>query len=195
MGVTDGRLGLRDRKKMRTRDTIRREAMRLIDENGYATTTIEQIAAAADISPSTFFRYFPTKEDAVVGDPTTMGRIIVAELEARPADEDPWLAMRNALQLLVDLLDDERGLLTLRVIMSTPALRARHLEKHLAWARLLEPAVNERVGPPDETRRLRAQMLVHGSFACLDVAFGEYVSDGGATPLGDLLDQAFRALR
>ena len=61
MGVTEQALGLRDRKKIKTRDAIRREAMRLIQANGYANTTIEQIADAAEVSPSTFFRYFPTK--------------------------------------------------------------------------------------------------------------------------------------
>jgi DNA-binding MurR/RpiR family transcriptional regulator len=55
-GVADG-LGLRDRKKIKTREAIRRAAMLLIDKNGYAHTTVEQIADAADVSPSTFFRY------------------------------------------------------------------------------------------------------------------------------------------
>src|SRR6478752_6600783 len=62
MGVNNQVLGLRDRKKIQTQAAIRREAMRLIDENGYANTTVEQIADAAEVSPSTFFRYFPSKE-------------------------------------------------------------------------------------------------------------------------------------
>jgi AcrR family transcriptional regulator len=56
MGVPNEGLGLRDRKKIQTRVTIRHEAMRLIEENGYANTTVEQIADAAEVSPSTFFR-------------------------------------------------------------------------------------------------------------------------------------------
>jgi AcrR family transcriptional regulator len=62
MGVSQQILGLRDRKKIQTGEAIRREAMRLIEENGYANTTVEQIADAAEVSPSTFFRYFPSKE-------------------------------------------------------------------------------------------------------------------------------------
>src|SRR4030088_2765953 len=60
--------GLRERKKLKTKEAIQREALRLFQERGYDETTIEQIAAAADISPSTFFNYFPTKEDLIIFD-------------------------------------------------------------------------------------------------------------------------------
>ncbi|MEU3410623.1 TetR family transcriptional regulator [Streptomyces sp. NPDC006658] len=62
------RPGLRERKKAKTRRLLRQEALRLFVEQGYDDTTVEQICDAADISPSTFFRYFPTKEDVVLTD-------------------------------------------------------------------------------------------------------------------------------
>jgi AcrR family transcriptional regulator len=60
--------GLRERKKQKTRWAIQEHALRLIAEQGYDATTVDQIAAAAEISPSTFFRYFPTKEDLIIED-------------------------------------------------------------------------------------------------------------------------------
>ncbi|TDB98478.1 TetR family transcriptional regulator [Nonomuraea longispora] len=63
-----GNGGLRERKKARTKETILREAFRLFRERGYNATTIDQIAEAAEVSPATFFRYFPTKEDLVTLD-------------------------------------------------------------------------------------------------------------------------------
>src|SRR5437879_13434513 len=84
--------GLRERKKQRTRDAIQREAMRLFQEQGYEATTIEQIAAAADISPSTFFNYFPTKEDVVFNDP--YDPLFIPLFLERPSAESPSEALR-----------------------------------------------------------------------------------------------------
>ena len=69
MSASDsGSTGLRERKKMQTRLAIRREAFRLFTEQGYAETTIEQIAAAAEVSPRTFYRYFGVKEALLLSD-------------------------------------------------------------------------------------------------------------------------------
>src|ERR1700760_4186065 len=88
--------GLRERKKARTRATIRAEALRLFREQGYHATTVEQIAAAAEVSPSTFFRYFPTKEDLVLQD--DMDTRIVEALERQPAGLSPLSAVRAAVR-------------------------------------------------------------------------------------------------
>src|SRR5262249_4657684 len=85
--------GLRERKKLKTRNAIQREAMRLFHEQGYEETTIEQIAEAVEISPSTFFNYFRTKEDVVFYDP--YDPLFVAMLKARPSDEPLGVAIRR----------------------------------------------------------------------------------------------------
>jgi AcrR family transcriptional regulator len=191
---TGARLDLRDAARDAVRTQVSDRALVLFDEHGFDETTVDDIVRSVGISARSFFRYFATKEDAVIGDPLPYGRRIAAAFADRPADESPLTALRAALQVLVDASDNERGLLMMRVIMSAPSLRARHLEKHLAWGRLLEPVAVQRVGGPDGNRRLRARMLVHGSLAAVDVAFTEWVAVDGSVPLGDLLDQAFQAL-
>ena len=86
--------GLRERKKARTRAAIRQHALRLFREQGYSATTVEQIAAAAEVSPATFFRYFPTKEDVVLQDDLDV--VTLGALEAQPAGLGPIAAMRSA---------------------------------------------------------------------------------------------------
>ena len=88
--------GLRERKKARTRAAIREHALRLFREQGYQRTTVEQIAAAAEVSPSTFFRYFPTKEDLVLQD--DMDTRMVEAFERQPAGLGVIAAIRGAIR-------------------------------------------------------------------------------------------------
>jgi AcrR family transcriptional regulator len=87
---------LRERKKARTRASLREHALRLFREQGYHATTVEQIAAAAEVSPSTFFRYFPTKEDVVLQD--DMDTRMVEALARQPLELPPIAAVRAAMQ-------------------------------------------------------------------------------------------------
>src|SRR5580698_8786706 len=87
-----GRVSLRERKKARTRASLREHALRLFREQGYFATTVEQIAAAAEVSPSTFFRYFPTKEDVVLQD--DMDTRMVEAFRRQPAGLSPVAAIR-----------------------------------------------------------------------------------------------------
>src|SRR5215472_13540966 len=97
--------GLRERKKAKTRAAVQRHALRLFQEQGYDATTVEQIADAAEISPSTFFRYFPTKEDVVLYDP--IDPILIAEFEAQPPELSPVQAMRRAIHGVFDRMPAE----------------------------------------------------------------------------------------
>ncbi|MEQ4724227.1 TetR family transcriptional regulator [Nonomuraea sp. B19D2] len=97
--------GLRERKKAKTRETILREAFRLFREQGYHATTTEQIAEAAEIAPSTFFRYFPTKEDLVTLDSFPP---IVEALAIQPPELDPLGALRAAFATAFTSLSDEQ---------------------------------------------------------------------------------------
>src|SRR6516164_6345541 len=94
--AAQARPGLRERKKARTRAAIREHALRLFREQGYDSTTVEQIAEAAEVSPSTFFRYFPTKEDVVLQDDLDL--VWMDAFRAQPPDLGPIAAMRTAVR-------------------------------------------------------------------------------------------------
>jgi AcrR family transcriptional regulator len=191
------RLDLRQTARDAVRAKVREGAMDLFAQRGFEQTTVEDIIQAVGISARSFFRYFPTKEDVALGDGERWGEQVLQALAQQLKHADPWQAMRDAMQFLVDgaTADPERALRDMRVIMSAPSLRARNTEKHLQWARMLTPAAEQRVGGDRKSRRLRAQVLVHGSIMCLDVAFAEWVACDGKTSLGDLLDTAFNELR
>jgi AcrR family transcriptional regulator len=145
-------VGLRERKKARTRAAIQRHAMRLFLERGYQATTVEQIAEAAEISPSTFFRYFPTKEDVVLQD--DYDPVLLAAIHAQPAELRPLQAVRNAMRSALEGIPaDELAAVRERsqLIMSVPELRAGTLQNLTETTRLLAGAVAERVGrDPDD---------------------------------------------
>src|SRR5262249_38838167 len=97
-------LGLRERKKARTRAAIQRHAFRLFREHGYERTSVSQIAEAAEVSESTFFRYFPTKEDVVLWD--AYDPRIIEAFRAQPAELSPVAALRAAFRDVLGQLSE-----------------------------------------------------------------------------------------
>jgi len=104
--------GLRERKKQKTKEAIHRAAMRLFQKRGYAETTIEHIAAAAEISPSTFFNYFPNKEDVVMLD--LYDPMAIAMLKERPKTESLNVTFRRVLEGLDAIFERDRELVLSR---------------------------------------------------------------------------------
>ena len=145
-------LGLRERKKARTRASIREHAMRLFLEQGFAQTSVEQIAEAAEVSPSTFFRYFPTKEDVVLAD--DLDPILLAALASQPTELPPLVALRRAVHSTLQALtpeDVEREQERQRLIFAVPELRAAILMQLYSSIDMIAGAVALRLGrSPDE---------------------------------------------
>jgi AcrR family transcriptional regulator len=145
-------VGLRERKKAKTKAAIRGHAMRLFQKQGYQATTVEQIAEAAEVSPSTFFRYFPTKEDVVLTD--DYDPLILAAFRAQPAELSPVAALRAAMRAVFAGLPPEQVELERErqaLIQSVPELRAAMLDGLRATIQLIAEAMAERVGRrPDE---------------------------------------------
>jgi len=148
--------GLRERKKARTRASLREHALRLFGEQGYHATTVEQIAAAAEVSPSTFFRYFPTKEDLVLQD--DMDTRMIEALERQPAGLGPVAAVRAASRELfgsytaadLDLIQQNMAL-----TLSVPEVRARALDEFARTIAVVSEALAKRSGRPADDLAVR----------------------------------------
>lgn len=175
--------------------SIAEAALALFDERGFDGVTIDEIASASGISRRSFFRYFATKEDIVVAGHAAFGERIVAHVKTRPRGEDVWVSLRRGYDILVENVDrDPDGAArTMRIINTTPSLRAHTIVKHGIWAMGLVPEIADRLGDAP-TRRIEAEALVHASFACLDVALAHFAPVRNASFSIDL-DAAFAALR
>ncbi len=157
------RPGLRERKKARTRAAIREHALRLFREQGYDATTVEQIAEAADVSPSTFFRYFPTKEDVVLQDELDV--LAIGAFEAQSADLSPVAAFRAATrEAFASLGPDELARLreTAELTLTVPELRARAMDELARTIGVIAEALARRSGrdPDDFAVRTLAGAIV-----------------------------------
>lgn len=149
--------GLRERKKMNTRRAIRHHALELFLRKGYQETTVKQIVAAADVSESTFFRYFPTKEDVVLTD--EYDPLFVAALHAQPVDLSDLDTVLNAFrQSLEEIPESERQDQRKRgdLILRVPELRARLMDDFLAGTGLVAEALAARHGAAEPDIQARA---------------------------------------
>lgn len=185
--------GLRERKKQKTRWAIQEHALRLFVEQGYEATTVEQIAEAAEVSPSTFFRYFKTKEDVVSED--RYDELVVQAIEAAPAGLGPLATMRHALKVSMGDLrhgENEQILTRMRLVLSVPALRGRMMSGLFQSTDVFSPPLARRLGREPDDFDVRAFVTACMSAAGMAV-FVWYDSDGHRD-LGELIDRAMAAL-
>ncbi len=157
LSVDRSKPGLRERKKAKTRATIQHEALALIRKQGYAATTVEQICDAAEVSESTFFRYFPAKEDVVLSD--EFDPLIAAAFRAQPADVGIVQAMRQAIRSVSKtLLPEELADLRERSVMAwqIPELRAASLIQLTDTIHLVAELTAERTRRKADNPEVRA---------------------------------------
>ena len=178
-----------------TRESVRAHvaevAIDLYAHRGFDNVTVEEVAAAAGISTRSFHRYFPAKEDTVIGDPGPWGEFVRDEFAARSAEEPLWRSLHASFDALLRAggKQGERQKRGLRVLTSTASLRSRHIEKHLLWEGMLTPLVEARL--PGLDAALRARVIVQASIVCFDVALAAWAVAGEKRSPRELLAATF----
>lgn len=158
-GVT----GLRERKRQQTRERLTRTAMALFLERGFEATTLDDIAAAANISRRSFFHYFASKEDVVFAWHEETTAALIAAVEARPAKESMLTAAENAISAMVRQFEPGEAIAMARLKRDNPALQARDQVKYEKLERALAVALEKRAGKPEKLQARLVAMIATGA--------------------------------
>ncbi len=192
-GRPDGRRDLRERRRVRTKMLVQTEALRLFAEKGYEQTTIDDIAHAAAMSPRTFFRYFPSKEDVVLWDEYDERKL--GELWVTPAVGDPLLQVVSIFRETLTGLyahDRERLLARVRLSFEVPQIRARFLDAQITAIGPFYAELLTLLGLDQDDLRLRVNLAA--LFAAVIVAVERWQHDDGREDLIELLDRSIDAM-
>ncbi|MET8624333.1 TetR family transcriptional regulator [Kitasatospora sp. NPDC004669] len=194
--MTNGRPGLRERKKAATREALSRAALCLAVERGLENVRVEDIAAAAGVSPRTYNNYFSSKAEAIVF--RHRDRILQATeaLRARPAEEPLWEALAHALVAPYDGAPDEpdpRWTAAVRLLLREPSLQAELFRGGAAIRAELAAAVAARTGT-DADRDLYPKLVASAALSALQVANEHYLAADPVVPFQPLFAEALRQL-
>jgi AcrR family transcriptional regulator len=186
-------VGLRERKKEQTRRALEDAALDLFERQGFDHTKVEEIAAACDVSPRTFFRYFATKDQVLFGDEAEFTEML-AGLEQRPADEPPLRSVRAVVDAKIESSADEPDQLVrrARVIAATPSLQVHGPYAEFAKLEAVVEALARRdtaagVAP----RLLELRLGVGVGFAAIRAALETWIAEGATGDLFAMVDEAF----
>ncbi|HEY3722952.1 MAG TPA: TetR family transcriptional regulator [Acidimicrobiia bacterium] len=175
-------LGLRARKKEKTRHALETAALELFAEKGFDGTTVDEIAEACDVSPRTFFRYYGSKEDVLFVDGDERLEALLAELANRPADEQPVRSVQAAFLATTDeyAQDRERLVLRSRAYDSSSGLRSHKFERQRSWEEAVTAALKERDRlAGGTTPDLQLRLVAGAAMACLHAAMYQWLESGG----------------
>jgi AcrR family transcriptional regulator len=186
-------MGLRERKKEKTRHALESAALALFAEKGFDGTTVDEIVEACDVSQRTFFRYYGAKEDVLFADGDERLEALLAELGRRPADELPLRAVQAAFLSTTDeyAQDRERLMLRSRIFDGSSSLRSHKFERQQSWEEAVTAALHERDRQHGSgASALELRLVAGASMACLRAALHEWLETGGdlATLVSDGFD-------
>lgn len=178
---------LRDWKKDRTRRAIQTEALRLFAEKGFDVTTIEEIAACAEVAPRTFFRYFRSKDEVVFW--SEYQPMLAGFVDARPEHEPAVTALhRGIVNGLAAFYDQDRELLLERITLAfrTPSLHPRLRQQQAEWAVGVAGILADRLGMSADDLEVRT--VAAATAAAMFVAIEEWQARDGHEDLAGLID-------
>jgi len=219
MSMVQEELGLRERKRLATRRAIQLAALELASERGFDRVTIDEISHAANVSPRTFFNYFPSKESAIIGELPELPDEERIERFIDAGPEEPILDGISELLIAaidtVEMTGDEHGgevdatrsvheLHTLRraLLKDNPELFAQRMASMHQFEDALSAIVQRRLAHDDpalatdqETLHQRARLVTYVSFAGMRHAWSCWADHGGVEPLADRLRSSFAQLQ
>jgi AcrR family transcriptional regulator len=195
MVVAEEELGRRERKKRETRRLLEAAALRLADERGPDQITVEEIADAADVSVRTFFNYFSSKEEAIVGGDSDTDALVEALL-ARPESEPPLIAVGTVLVDSFAAASEEwadRRVARQQLVRRYPSLLPRHLAAHHVIERELLRALEERLGVERDATPYPA-LVVTTAVNAMRLAIASWDASGRKEPVVTAIQDAIDAV-
>jgi AcrR family transcriptional regulator len=166
----------------------------LFREKGFDETTVEDIAEAADVSPRTFFRYFPSKTATLFAGSDRHARLIADAVAGhQPAPEPSTADVRAATQAFARAIEEERSWFLERhlLISANPHLRQYSTEAYLGWTRAFAQALGGREWTEEP---LRIRVLSALAMSVLAIALEEWLSPANESPLASLVEVGFTAI-
>ena len=187
--------GLRERKKERTREAIIAAALDAFESEGFEETTVEQLAARAEVSRRTFFRYFESKEAVVFPHHEARLRGFRAALSEVSDADSPYARVRCALRRVGERYMERKGeaMVQHRIVESSSSLLGKELELDRDWEAALAEALTG-AGCADERVVLQAQVLAGAMIGAIRVAMREWFAADGNTNLVSIGDQVLDQL-
>jgi AcrR family transcriptional regulator len=185
--------GLRQRKRQQTRERLTRAAMELFRDRGFEATTLDDIAAAANISRRSFFHYFASKEDVVFAWQEGSTAALIAAVAARPAGEFLLVAAENAIAAMIRRLEPGEAIAIAKLRRDNPALQARDQVKYEKLERALAEALARRAG--DKTERLQARLIAMIATGAMRIGSELWAAEGAREKPEALVKRTFAAIR
>jgi AcrR family transcriptional regulator len=185
--------GLRQRKLQATRERLTRAAMALFLERGFEATTIDDIAAAADVSRRSFFHYFASKEDVVAAWQEGAAAALVAEVVARPAGETMLTAAENAIAAALKRIDPAEAAAMSRLKRDNPALQARDQLKYEKLERALAEGLAQRAR--NKSEQLKARLVAMIATGAMRVGGESWIGEGAREKPEAFVKRTFDAIR